>query len=234
MGEQIRSYFGSGVGRVTAFLPNLLAAVVIAVVGYLLSRLAGSLCRRILARIGFDAWAARHIHPRAGAAAKRPASAVLGSVVFGIGLLITATLAANSLGLQTLSAGLNRILAFIPNVLVAGIIVAVAVAVGNLLASLVGTVSNPTLAKAAKVAVIVLASFMALDQLGVSRRVVMTTFTAFVGAAAVAAAIAFGVGNIPLAREYTQRLRERGKSRIERATTVEAPAQAEPLEATKH
>ena len=235
MGEQMRSYFGSGIGRVTGFLPNLLAAAVIAVVGYGLSRLAGSLCRRLVARVGFDGWAARHLHARAGES-KRPASAVLGSVAFGVGLLITAALTADALQLRGLGAGLNRIVAFIPNVLAAGIILGVAVAVGNLLASLIGTVTSPTLAKAAKVSVIVLAVFMALDQLGVSHGVVLTMFTAFVGAIAIAAAVAFGVGNIGLARDFTQRLSERGRAKVEAAREGEAPVRVvEPTsEATKH
>jgi hypothetical protein len=236
MGEQIRSYFGAGLGRVTGFLPNLLAAIVIAVVGYALSRLAGSVCRRLLARVGFDGWAARHLHPRA-AGTRRPASAVLGSVTFGLGLLITAAMTANALQLYALGAGLNRILAFVPNVLVAGIIVGVAVAVGNLLASLIDTVTSPTLARAAKAAVIVLAAFMALDQLGVSHGVVLTMFTAFVGALAVAAAVAFGVGNIGLARDLTRRLAERTRARTEAATRErEAPTivTVEPAESTKH
>jgi hypothetical protein len=234
MGEQIRSYFGSGVGRVTGFLPNLLAAIVIAVVGYVLSRVVGSVCRRLLARAGLDGWTARHLHPQV-ATSKRTASAVFGSLVFGLGLLLTAALTANALGLYALGGGLNRILAFVPNVLVAGIIVGVAVAVGNLLASLIGTVTSPTLAKGARIAVIVLATFMALDQLGVAKGVVMTLFTAFVGAAAVAAAVAFGVGNIGLARDLTQRLAARGRSRIEagREGVTEVPI-IDPTEATKH
>jgi hypothetical protein len=232
MGEQIGSYFGSGLGRVTGYLPNLLAAIVIAVVGYVLSRVAGSVCRRLLARAGLDRWAAQHLHPRA-ATAKRSASAVLGSVVFGIGVLITAAMTANALQLHSLAAGLNRILGFIPNVLVAGIIVAVAVGVGNLLASLIGTVTSPTLAKSAKISVIVLSVFMALDQLGVSRGVVLTMFTAFVGAVAVAAAISFGVGNISLARDVTKRVAERNRTRVEVAREGEA-LPVEPTEATKH
>ena len=60
-------------------------------------------------------------------------------------------------------------------------------------------------ARAARVAIATLTVFMALDEVGIAHSVVMTTFSLLLGAAAVAAAIAFGVGNIGLAGELGRR-----------------------------
>jgi hypothetical protein len=234
MGAQISSHFSSAVGRLAGFIPNLLSAIVILAVGILLSRLVGALARKLLARVGFDGFADRHLRLRA-AAPRRSASALVGSAVFWLGTLLTVSMAANSLNLRTLSAGINGILAFIPRVVVACVIVGVAIAAARVLARFIGDVAGGTLAKGAQGAVIVLAVFMALDELGVSKTIVTTTFTAILGAAAVAAAIAFGVGNIGLARDYTHRLTSRRLERPPAPRREEIPASAvEPLEPTKH
>ena len=212
MGERIRDYFAGGVGRIAGFLPNLISAAVILAVGYVVSRLAGSLLRRLLARTRFDGFAARHFRRTDS---RRPASAIAGAAVFWLGMLITVSMASNSLGLYALSAGLNQILGFIPNVLVAAIIVGVAIPVSRVLASMISRGTGATVARAAQVAVIAFACFMALDQLGVSTTIVTTTFVALLGAVAVAAAIAFGIGSIPTARHFTERLVRRSESRVE-------------------
>lgn len=211
MGQQIVSYFSEGIGRVLGFLPNLLSAIVILIVGYALSRVLGSLVRRLLMRAHFDNTVSRRVHARA--TEKRSPSATLGATVFWLGMLVTLSLASRSLGLLALAGGINSILAFVPNVIVAAIILGVAVAVGNVLAGLVGDYAQGWLGKAVKVAIIALAAFMALDQLGIASTVVATTFTALLGAAAVAFAIAFGVGNIQLARDFSARLARRGRER---------------------
>jgi hypothetical protein len=215
MGGQLRSQFSSAFSRFTGYLPNVVSAILIAAIGYGLSRAAAALTRRVLTRVGFDRWATRHLRAQPVESKTWSGSAICGSIVFGLGLLVTATLVANNLELYALGSGLGRILAFIPRLLVACIIVGVAVAVGNVLARAVAAMSSLALAKATRVAVVVLAAFMALDELGDSHSIVVTTFTALLGAAAVAIAIAFGVGNIGLAREYTQRWAERSRARVQ-------------------
>ncbi|MBI5546732.1 MAG: hypothetical protein HY901_22850 [Deltaproteobacteria bacterium] len=225
MVEQIRNYFATGIGQVVGFLPNLLSAVIIFVVGYALSRLAGSLVRRLLARLDFDPFINRRLHPRASA--RRPASSTVGSAVFWLGMLVTLSLTTRSLRLVSLSGGIDRILSYVPRVIVAAFIVGIAIAVANVVADLIGGVTSTWLARGARVAIITLSVFMALDQLGIARNIVMTTFAAVVGAAAVAAALALGVGNIDFARNYTRRLERRGERR---AVAQEGERRERPLE----
>lgn len=210
MGEQIRSFVAAGIGQIVEFLPHLLSAVIILVVGYVLSRLAGSLTRRLLARVGFDGYIARRLHPRASAPG-RPASTTVGSGVFWLGMLVTLSLTTRALQLASLSAGIDRILSYVPRVIVAAVIVGVAIAVANVLADVIGGVTSRWLARGARIAVIALSVFMALDELGIARNIVMMAFAAVVGAAAVAAAVAFGIGNIDFARHLTRRLERQGQ-----------------------
>jgi hypothetical protein len=210
MGEQIGSYFTAGLGQIVAFLPSLISAAIILVVGYALSRLVGSLVRRLLARVSFDSFIARRLRPR-GSAPGHPASATVGSAVFWLGILVTLSLTTRALRLASLSGGIDRILSYVPRVIVAAFIVGIAISVANVVADLVGEVTSAWLARSARVAIIALSGFMALDELGIARSIVMTTFAALVGAAAVAAAIAFGIGNIDFARDFTRRLERRGQ-----------------------
>ena len=223
--DQVQSSFEASINRFGSYLPNLIGGIVVLVLGYLISRLVGSACSRLLARAGFDRTVSRHL--RAGATSGRSPSATAGSAVFWLGMLVTLSLTAESLRLPMLAAGLNGILGFVPRVVVAAIIVGAAIAVGNVLADLVRGMGNIWLAKAVRISVIALAAFMALDQLGIARTVVATTFTALLGALAVAVAIAFGVGNIDLAREYTRQWAsprsERGRPSERRFVPPSAP-----------
>lgn len=219
--EQLRNAFYTAVGQVAEYLPHLLSAIAIFAVGYLLSRAAGALVRRGLARAGFDRFVSRRLHPRASPE-HAPASRTLGSGAFGIGMLVTAAQTAQALKLNTLAGGLNSVIAYIPRVLVAAIIVGVAVAVARFLADMVADVTSRWVATGVRVAVIALSVFMALDQLGVASNIVTTAFVGLVGAAAVAAAIAFGVGNIDLAKEYSRRFR-RGSEAEQPHRIIEGP-----------
>ncbi len=204
MTGQLRDYFSTGVGQLVGFLPSLVSGILILVVGYLVSRLLGAVATRLLQRAGLDSFVSRRLRPGA-ATQRRSASRAAGLAVFWIGILATLSLASQALGLATLSAGLNQILGYVPRVLVAALIVGVAIAVANVLGDLLSDMTSAWVGRGARVAVIALSVFMALDQLGIAPNIVTATFIALVGAAAVAAAIAFGVGSIDVARRYSNR-----------------------------
>lgn len=225
MGARISSYFADGLGRIVAFLPHLVSAVLILAVGYGVAVLLRMLTRRLLHGSGFDRFVERRVHAKA--TSKGSPSAGAGGVVFWIVMLAAITMASQALGLDTLSAGLSRILGYVPRVLVACVIVGVGAAVGRLLGNLVADVSNRSVANVARGAVIALAIFMALDELQVARGIVLTTFTLLVGAAAVAAAIAFGIGNRDLAAHYTRRWTRKLEAESPE-TTLEPPPEVLP------
>ena len=102
----------------------------------------------------------------------------MGSTIFWLGILTTATLAARALSIDALANGLESILAYVPHVLIASIVLFVGVAVANLVANLLAGTASNAIARIARAAIVILAAFMALDQLGIARNVVMTVFTA--------------------------------------------------------
>ena len=75
----------------------------------------------------------------------------------------------------------------------------------------------------AKGAVIVIALFMALQQVGVAEEIVTAAFTLILGAVALAVGLAFGLGNRDLAGEITRRWYEEGQRRDRRRTDRQGP-----------
>jgi uncharacterized membrane protein YfbV (UPF0208 family) len=75
-----------------------------------------------------------------------------------------------------------------------------------------------TVAKLTKGAMVTIAVFMALQQVGVSEEIVTSAFTLVLGSVALAAGLAFGLGNRQLAGEVTRRWYEEGRQRNRRST----------------
>jgi len=121
--QQLTNCFYSAVGQVAGFLPNLLSAILIFAVGYLVSRGISALVRKGLERTRFNSMVAKRLHPSVSPE-RKPASSSVGTAVFGLGLLVTLSLTAQALRLDTLARGINQVLAYVPRVLVAAHIVA--------------------------------------------------------------------------------------------------------------
>ena len=112
----------------------------------------------------------------------------------------------------------GTMLDYMPTLFAAIVIIILGIIVGEfvrgLLLASAGTVEGvPTVATAAKVAVVTIAIFMALQQVGVAAELVTAAFTLVVGAVALAAGLAFGLGNQQLAGEITRRWYEDGRAR---------------------
>ena len=227
----------------TEFAPALLAALVVLFAGYLLAKLVQRGTARLLRRLRLNEALARggvlHAVERSGAAvnpAKIVANLVFWLVMFGV--LLTA---ANLLGLRSLADMFGELVAYIPSVIAAVVIVIVGIVLGNFVGGLIlasaGAIhGGPTLSRVGRVGVIVIAVFMALQQLGVATEIVSTAFAILFGAIALALALSFGLGNRDLAGEVTRAWYERYKAEraaIDRETAAEEAADeaelAEPL-----
>jgi hypothetical protein len=107
-----------------------------------------------------------------------------------------------------------ELVAYIPNVIAAVIVLVLGILIGEfvkdlVLASAGGLPGGPTLGRSAKAAVILLAVFMALEQLNIAQDIVLVFFVAVVGAGALAAGIAFGLGGREIAAEVSRQWYDR-------------------------
>lgn len=199
-------------------LPQLFGAALVLVIAYVVGRLLASLVTSLLATIGFDALVDRMGLRPAGTEATRAPSALVGYGVLVAVLLFASIEAASMLSFELLAQMLTELTLFLANVLLGLLVLVLGIYLGNLAAKAIrssGLQQAPLLATLAHAAVVVLAGAMALRQIGVAQDIVNLAFGLLLGAAAVAAAIAFGIGGRGLAAQHLERwvgaIDERGK-----------------------
>jgi len=195
-----------------SFLPQLVGAIFILIVGYIVAKILQGVVGRILQGIGFDGWMERagikRFFDRADTR-QTPAS-ILGRLVFWFVFIIAIVMATDALGIRQVSAVFSQLIAYIPNIVAAILILILASLLANFVAGLVrGATGIDVLGTVAQVAIIVYAVFAALTQLGIAVQLTAPTFLIVLGAIALGAAIAFGFGAQGVARDIVERAYER-------------------------
>jgi hypothetical protein len=200
--------FGRMWASVLHFLPNVLGAIAVLIIGYVVAKLLEKGTDWVLERVRFDQLMARggvnETIERTGT--RLDPSSLIGRLVFWAVMLISISMAADALQLAAVSEMFGRLVGYIPNVIAAVLIVAVGMVIGGIVRNMINATTarrggGQVLGKVAQAAVMTLAVFMALDQLQIAPRIVATAFTLLLGACALAAGLAFGLGGRDLAAE---------------------------------
>lgn len=205
------------VGNIINFLPNLLAAILILIIGGLIASFLGRLVRRGLQRLRFDR--AIHASP-VGTAVSRvieSPSRVTGRVVYWLVMIGVISLAVAALNLPALNDLLAGVYGYVPNILAAVLIFLVASAVSAGAVGIVQrTMGRSALSKVVSAAVpaitMSIAVFMILNQLGIARDIVNILFTGIIGAISLGLALAFGLGGRDVARELLEQAADNARS----------------------
>ena len=155
------------------------------------------------------------------------AAGVLANIVKWFVRLIVLVVAFDALGLPAVSSVLQQFLLWIPNLVVAVVILVIAGLAANALGDLIrgstaqAGFSNPDLlATITRVAVWSFGIVVAVNQIGIAQELVNTLFMGFIGALALAAGLAFGLGGRDTAGQIVDGWYHRGRearSKIERA-----------------
>src|SRR5919205_913580 len=199
-----------------AWLPRLAGALAVLVIGYLVAKLVAKLIWRGLQRAGLD----RTLHSgQAGNFVQkmtRSPSHLIGRLAFWAVFLGAVSLAAAVLGIAALTAFVGAVWAYIPNVIAAFVIFLVAGAIAAAVVALVQRTMGDTalgkiVATAVPILVMTIATFMILEQLKIAHDIVVTTYTLLLGAIALGAALAFGLGGRDVARQMLEGAYEKGR-----------------------
>lgn len=191
------------------FLPRLINAALLLIIGYIIARVLRAVITKGLRALHFDDLSNRAGITRAlrMAGTNLDAARVLADVVFWWIFLIFIELAVNTLGLVEISAFLNAVLGYIPNVLVAILIIVIGALLANVVAGIIRAATGearlslgPLLANVARWAIIIFAVLAALTQLHVAENMIFILFAAAVGMLAIAGGLAFGLGGVDAAR----------------------------------
>jgi Conserved TM helix len=225
--EEFKQGLGDAWANVATFLPKLIGFLLILVIGYFIAKVLTRILGRILERVGFDRAVERGGIKTALAKSRYDASDILAKIVFYVGMLFVLQLAFGVFGPNPISDLIKGVIAYLPNVFVAIVIVvvgaAIAAAVKEIVeASLGGLSYGRTLALAAGSAVLVIAAFAALDQLEIAPTIVNGLFLAMLAIVVGSSVVAIGGGGIKTMARYW----DRASQRLEReGTSVRATAQ---------
>jgi len=183
------------------FIPNLLGFLVILLVGFLIARVVKGVVTKVLQKAKLDhalhsGQSGQYVEKLSPGASP---SALIGGVVFWLIFLFVLSAAIGALKIPAVTAFMDTVLSYLPNVIAAVIIFviagAIAAAVGGAAAKLMGdTPTGKVVGTAIPALVMGIAVFMALNQLRIAPAIVQITYTALLGSVALGAALAFGLG----------------------------------------
>lgn len=217
------------------FLPALAGAALVLLVGYVLAKLVQKGVARLMRRLRVNE-ALRKIGLLSAvdsAAAHFNPSRIAAHLAFWVVMFTAMVVAASALGIDSLGPVFTELVGYVPSVIAAIVIVTLGIVLGDFVGGLIMASTHslhggPTLARAGRAGVVVLAVFMSLQELGVATNIVTTAFAIIFGAVALAAALSFGLGNRDLAAEITREWYERYKAEreaIEREVKTEEAAE---------
>ncbi|MDQ4019244.1 MAG: hypothetical protein M3188_05325 [Actinomycetota bacterium] len=189
----------NGFTAIFGFIPELIGALVILIIGYFVAKVLGSLVTRLLQRGGVDRTVMEGQGGRFVSRLTSSPADLLGRIVFWVLFLGAISLAVTALGIDALTNFVGEVFAYLPNVLAALLIFLVAGAIAGAIVALVGRTMGDTptgkiVASVAPILVMAIAAFMILDQLKIAEDIVRITYMALMGGLALALALAFGLG----------------------------------------
>lgn len=200
--------------QLASFVPQLIAALLLLFIGWILAKLARSGVRRLLTALKFD-----KITEKSGLEAfmqhadlELSLAGVIGNLVYWLIILVMIVTVANSLGLQMVADLFNKVVFYIPNVIVAILVLVFGTILARFINRLVFAWLNNmefdgalTVSTFSEYAMMVFVFFIAMEQLQIANELLTAAFIIAFGAVGLAFAIAFGMG----AKDWASRVIEK-------------------------
>jgi len=208
-------------GDFIEFIPNLLGAIVVFLIGWIVAVAIGKLIAEILKRVQFNKIFETGDWKKAlqKADIKVDASAFIGAIIKWVLLIVFLIVAIQILGFTQLRDFFNDVLSYLPNVVVAAFMFVVAVIIADIVEKVVrAAVEGSKMGYGGVVGVIVKwsiwisAIFAILLQLGIAEALVTTIIQGIVALIVIAGGIAFGLGGKDVAGEMLQEVRNKLKN----------------------
>lgn len=212
--------------QVSGFIAKLLAALIIILIGWLLSRVIKSVVTKVLKAVKLDKLADKieldAILSKGGIAYSL--SELIGVVCYWLALLVTFMVAFNAVGLTMAADLLNQIILYVPNIIAAVFVIIVGLFVSILLGNIVNTAATNAgvsqaglLNKIVRIIVMVFVLAIALEQLNIGARTIEATISivlaTILGSIGLGIAIAFGFGCRDIAARIVEDLLNKMKKK---------------------
>ena len=189
------------------FLPALLGALAIVAIGWVVARSVEIAARRVLRALGVDRASARigvaDVFARSGVSMML--SDLIARLLFWLLLLTFVLSSIETIGLDAVTTTIDRLIAFIPRVIGACLIVVIGLLFARFVAGLAASAfSAAGFVSGARVGVLVqggigtLVVLVAIEQVGIETEILVGPITVLVGAAALSAGLCFALGARPI------------------------------------
>lgn len=199
-----------------SFIPNLIAALVVFFIGWAIAVAVGRLVEKLLVILRINQ-AFDNIKGLKNAAARASLKIniplLFGEIVKWFLIVVFLLASTDILGLEDVAAFLRQVLSYIPNVVVAALILVIATVLANFVYRTVqasvnaaGFSSGSAVATLAKWSIIIFAVMAALSQLNVAVALIQTLLTALFAMLALAGGLAFGLGGKELAASWLKKI----------------------------
>jgi hypothetical protein len=206
---------------ITMFLPKLIGAIIIFVIGLIIARLIRFAVVKLLKLVRFDKAGEKtglNEFLQKGNILRTP-SEIVGTLIYWFIMILVLIATFDALGLPIVSDILNQVFLYVPNVVVAIVILILGFLLGSLLSAVVRTAASNAgftyadgLGKIAFFAIIFFAGTIALFQLGIGEEIVAAAFVITFGATALGLALAFGLGGKEIAADHLRKWLEEKKT----------------------
>ena len=211
--DSLKSIWQSFIG----FLPTLLAALIVFIIGWLIAIFLGKVANRIIKAIKLDLLLAKLGFRKALAKAKLKLNSgkFFDELVKWFFIIVFLMTAVDILGLTEVTLFLKTILFYIPNVIIAAIVLLAAVIVANFMQRVVkasadaaGLSSSGAVGSIAKWAIMIFGFVIALTQLGIATTLIQTIVIGLIAMLALAGGLAFGLGGKDWAARILDRIKQ--------------------------
>ncbi|HOX00862.1 MAG TPA: mechanosensitive ion channel [Candidatus Paceibacterota bacterium] len=199
-------------GKIMLMLPGIFGAALVLLIAWFVSRVISGLVANLLAGVGFDKLPVSLGLAKAPLTDRRAPSAVVGFTVQIAIILFASMEAARLLQFDSLATMINEFVGFASHIVTGLLIFCLGLALAQIVVKAISTSDSPNarrFAMAARIAILALVGAMALRQTGLANEIITLAFGLVLGAAALAFAIAFGLGGRDAASrsltDWTQR-----------------------------
>ncbi len=207
--------FGRIIDSFVDWIPNLIGAIFILIIGWIIALILKSVVKSLLENTGLN----RKMEESPADSFVRKLTdnpaLTIGSIVYWLVIIVTVTIVIGALEIPVLTDLVNRIYGYVPNLIAAIFILLLALSFSGLVSSMLirwmgDTPTGRIASTVIPVIILSIAGFAILEQLGIAPVIISTTYIALIGAFSLAFALAFGLGGRDVAAKILEQAYDRG------------------------
>lgn len=188
-----------------AFIPSILATLVIIIIGCMVARFSGNIVENLIASAGFDTKLAERLADKGNSFVL---SKIIGTIVHVIMMIFFIVESFGVLHLDVLTGIGSAVIGYMPYVLASALILLACYICDGLAGKALSKNNHSVLALVVKTAIYTIGIFMVLNELGIAKEIVNTAFILIIAALATAFAVSFGIGGRDFAKNVLKKLED--------------------------